>query len=80
MIYAGKHQGNVTESEPREIYGQGQAKQFEMCSLEAYLGDFVGDFDVEAIVDEATVIDYRTGKRCWKGGIDLVEICRKHER
>lgn len=52
---------------------------FEMHELEAFLGDFVGDFDVEAIVDEATVVDYRTGNRYWRDGIDLNEICARHD-
>ena len=53
---------------------------FQEHELEAYLGEHIGDFDVEAIVDEATEIDYKTGNRYWKDGIDLAEICAKHER
>ena len=53
---------------------------FQECELTAYLGDFIEDFDVEAIVDEATEIGYKTGNRYWKDGIDLAEICAKHER
>lgn len=53
---------------------------YQEYELEAYLGEHIEDFDVEAIVDEATEIDYKTGNRYWKDGIDLAEICAKHER
>lgn len=56
-----------------------ERKPFEMYGLEAYLGDYVDDFDVEAIVDEATEIDYRTGNRYWRDDIDLAAICAKHD-
>lgn len=55
-------------------------KPFEKYELDAYLGDFADDFDVDAILDEATTIDSRTGNRYWKEGIDLAEICRRHDR
>ena len=55
---------------------------FQMYELEAYLGDFVGDFDVDAIVAEVTEVDYRTGNRCWKQlePDELVGIVRRHEK
>ena len=54
-------------------------KPFEMYELEAYLGDFAGDFDVDAIVDEATYVDPRTGNRYWREGVDLNEVCARHD-
>lgn len=54
-------------------------KPFEMHELEAYLGDFADDFNVESILEEATEIDYRTGNRYWRDGIDLAEICQRHD-
>lgn len=55
---------------------------FQMYELEAYLGDFVGDFDVDAIVAEVTEVDYRTGNLYWRE-MDLEEfdnIVRSHEK
>lgn len=54
-------------------------KPFEQYELDAYLGDFADDFDVDAILDEATEVDPRTGNRYWKESIDLAEICRRHD-
>ena len=53
---------------------------FEQYELDAYLGEFAEDLDIEAIIDEATEIDYRTGNRYWKDGIDLAEICERNEK
>ena len=53
---------------------------YQEYELEAYLGESIDDFDIEAIVDEATEIDYSDGNRYWKEGIDLAEICAKHDR
>ena len=50
---------------------------FQECDLDAFLGDFVGDFDKDAIIDEAT--DVIGGIRYWKKGIDLNEICARHD-
>lgn len=52
---------------------------FQEHELTAYLGDSIEGFDVEAIIDEATEIDYRDGNRYWKDDIDLAEICAKHD-
>lgn len=52
---------------------------FQQYELDAYLGDFAGDFDVEAILDEATFVDPKTGNRFWREGIDLAEICQRHD-
>lgn len=54
-------------------------KPFEQYELDAYLGDFADDFDIDAIIDEATEVDYRTGNRYWRDGIDLAEICARHD-
>lgn len=52
---------------------------FQQYELDAYLGDFAGDFDVEAIVDVATYVDPKTGNRFWKDGIDLAAICERYD-
>lgn len=54
-------------------------KPFEDYELEAYLGDFISDYDYDSIVEDSTFIDYSTGNRYWKDGIDLAEICAKHD-
>lgn len=51
---------------------------FQQYELDAYLGDFAGDFDVEAILDEATEVG-QDGNRYWKEGIDLAAICERHD-
>lgn len=56
------------------------ANIYERYELEAFIGsESVGNFDVDAIEAEATEIDYGTGNRVWKDGIDLDEICAKHD-
>ena len=60
-----------------------ERKLYQEHELEAYLGEHMEDFDVEAIVDEATEIDPRTGNRYWKDGIDdvdIAEICERHDK
>ena len=52
---------------------------FEECQLGEYLGDFRDDFDVDAIIEESTEIDYGDGNRYWRDGIDLAEICARHD-
>ena len=52
------------------------ARLFEMYELEAFLGEFVSDFDVDAIIDDATYIE--DGNRFWIEGIDLDAICERH--
>ena len=55
--------------------------KFDYWELDAYLGDFVDDYDVDAIIDEVTEIDYRTGNRYWKDLTDeeLWAICEAHD-
>lgn len=50
---------------------------FQQYELDAYLGDFAKDYDIGAIIDEATVIV--GGNRYWKSDVDLGEICERHE-
>lgn len=52
---------------------------FDYWELIAYLGDYAEDYDIDGIIDEATVIDYATGNRFWAEDIDLAEICERHE-
>lgn len=54
-------------------------KLFQKHELDAYLGGFDADFDVDAIVEEATEVDYRTGSRYWREDIDLAAICAAHD-
>ena len=51
---------------------------FHQYELDAYLGDFADDFDVDAIIDEATEV-LPDGNRYWVDGIDLAEICARHD-
>ena len=51
---------------------------FQQYELDAYLGDFADDFDVDAIIEEVTEVD-RNGNRFWKEDIDLAEICQRHD-
>lgn len=54
---------------------------YERYELEAYIGsENLKDFDIDAIEDEATEIDYGTGNRVWRDGIDLNAICAAHEK
>lgn len=56
------------------------ANIYERYELEAFIGsENIDDFDVDAIEAEATEIDYATGNRAWKDGIDLNEICGRHD-
>ena len=57
-----------------------ERKIYQDYELDAYLGEHAEDFDREAIIDEATEIDYRTGNRYWKEDIDLNEICQRHKK
>lgn len=52
--------------------------RFDYYELEAYLGEWTYQYDMDAIIDDATVVDYETGDRFWKDDIDLWEICEAH--
>lgn len=54
---------------------------FYRYQLEAFLGDLIKDFDIEAIIDEITEISFTGANRFWKDGIDkdaLCSICVAH--
>ena len=53
---------------------------FQEHELDAFLGE-PEDFDVEAIIDEATEIDYKTGNRVWAVDTDeLNEIAERNRK
>lgn len=52
---------------------------FQPYELDAFLGDHIGDYDIDGIIAEATELDYEDGNRYWKEEIDLNEICERHE-
>ena len=52
---------------------------YQRYELDAYLGDYVGDYDADAIEDEATEINPRTGIRYWREDIDLDAIAAAHD-
>lgn len=54
-------------------------KLFEMYELEAYMGDYADDFDVEAIIDEATYVD-ANGNRRWRADVTIDEIVAKYDK
>lgn len=52
---------------------------FQMSELEALLGDYKQDFDVQGIIDEATEID-ADGDRVWTVfGDELSEVLERHD-
>lgn len=55
---------HVVDDEPEddelETYGL-----YQRYALEAYLGDFADEYDIDAIEDAVTVLDYSTGNRYW---------------
>lgn len=52
---------------------------FQMYELEALLGDQASDFDIDAIIAEATEVD-ADGDRVWTAfGDDLYEIIARHD-
>ena len=55
---------------------------FSIDHLSGYLGGFWDDFDVDAIIDEATEIDPQTGNRFWTEYAleHLWDICTKHDK
>lgn len=54
--------------------------QFQMYELEALLGDYKHEYDVQGIIDDATEVD-DDGDRVWTAfGEELYEIIDRHER
>lgn len=66
------YQSEFCTFEPtREIY--------QRYELEAYLGDYTDDYDLEAIEAEATEYDPKTSRTYWKRDVDLWSVCERHE-
>lgn len=59
--------------------------QYQAHEIEALLGDYAGDYDIEALVDEITEVDYRTGNRYYTEeyrSLDddgLAQLLERHE-
>ena len=69
--------GTYTRHDVMEVVMERQFQQYE---LDAYLGDFAGDFDVEAIVGEVTYVG-SDGNRYWRDldGDEFLRIVESHE-
>ena len=53
---------------------------FQMYELEAFLGEYIDDYDIDAIIDEATETSYKDGNRYWKVDADeLSKIAARHD-
>lgn len=52
---------------------------FEECHFISYFGGYEKDFDLDAIRDEATEMDPRTGTLYWREDIDFEEIVARHD-
>jgi hypothetical protein len=62
----------------KDMYGR---EIFEESSfIASYFGEFAEDFDLDAIFDEATEIDPRTGNRYWKDDVDFEEVVARHQK
>lgn len=59
-----------------------ERKAYQRAELEAFLGEYVDAYDVDAIEDEATEYDPKTGAQLWtpEAVSDLMSICERHER
>lgn len=44
-----------------------------------YNRDFIDDYDIDGIIEEATEIDYSNGNRYWLDDVDLAEIAQRNE-
>lgn len=57
------------------------AHAYQRAELEAFLGSYVNDYDVDAIEAEATEHDPKTGRTVWtpEAVNDLLSICERHE-
>jgi len=55
---------------------------FQEDVLEALLGDYRDDFDIDGIIEDATYIDYSDGNRYWKDmdEDEMNEILMKHDK
>ena len=53
---------------------------FQQYELDAFLGDYADDFDVDGIIEDATEVD-PDGDRIWTTfGDDFIEIVKRHEK
>ena len=59
-----------------------EAATYQRAELEAFLGEYVDAYDVDAIEDEATETDPKTCAQLWtpEAVRDLISICERHER
>lgn len=54
---------------------------FQRYELEAFLGDYVDDYDVDAIIEEVTAVNYKDGNRYWTvDANELVKAVKRHEK
>lgn len=52
---------------------------FQRYELEAFLGDYVDDYDVDAIIEEVTAVNYKDGNRYWTvDANELVKAVLRH--
>lgn len=53
---------------------------FYIDELESFIGDCIEEYDIDAIVDVVTEIDYSSNKRYWKdiSEAELFEICEAY--
>lgn len=67
----------VIETSPERI----ERPTYQRYELEAFLGDYADDYDVDAIEAEATEYDPATGRTVWTPDAvrDLWSICERHE-
>ena len=63
--------------ELEDIISYNPAEPYSRYELLAYLGECTSDYDVDAIEDEAT--EWHDCELYWRHGIDLWEICERHE-
>ena len=64
------------------VVDTGMSELFQDFELEALLGEFIDDYDYDAIVEEVTVVNYKTGNRHWKDIDDdeMNEILERHDK
>ena len=61
-------------------YKAGRGDLFQEYQLDSFLGDSPDDYDIDAIIDEATYIDYQNGNRYWRDDMDLNDIAERNLR
>lgn len=68
------------ENTDYDAWSRNRRRLYQPYELESYLGDYIDDYDLDAIVNDATEIDYLTNDRYWIDDIDLAEIVDRHMR